>query len=287
MKGIILAGGTGSRLWPITIGVSKQLLPIYDKPLIHYPLATLMLAGIRDILVISTPEDQPAFQRLLGDGSGLGIEIQYASQPKPDGIAQAFLIGENFIGASKVALILGDNIFHGSGLGNLLRLSIDLPGARIFGYKVGDPERYGVVEFNVDGKIISLEEKPLQPKSKFAVAGLYFYDNSVIEIASGLKPSSRGELEITSVNQTYLDRGQLSLEILPRGTVWLDTGTVESMHAATSYVKVIEERQATKVSCIEEISWRNGWINSNELRALSDAFRGNEYGKYLEGLILN
>ena len=182
---------------------------------------------------------------------------------------------------------MGDNIFHGSGLGNLLRLSIDLPGARIFGYKVGDPERYGVVEFNVDGKIISLEEKPLQPKSKFAVAGLYFYDNSVIEIASGLKPSSRGELEITSVNQTYLDRGQLSLEILPRGTVWLDTGTVESMHAATSYVKVIEDRQATKVSCIEEISWRNGWINSNELRALSDAFRGNEYGKYLEGLILN
>lgn len=287
MKGIILAGGTGSRLWPITIGISKQLLPIYDKPLIHYPLATLMLAGIRDILVISTPEDQPAFQRLLGDGSGLGIEIQYATQPKPEGIAQAFLIGENFIGDSKVALILGDNIFHGSGLGNLLRLNIDLPGARIFGYKVGDPERYGVVEFNVDGKIISLEEKPLQPKSKFAIAGLYFYDNSVIEIASGLKPSSRGELEITSVNQTYLDHGQLSLEILPRGTVWLDTGTVESLHAATSYVKVIEDRQATKVSCIEEISWRNGWINSNELIALSDAFRGNEYGKYLKGLIPN
>ena len=285
MKGIILAGGTGSRLWPITIGVSKQLLPIYDKPLIHYPLATLMLAGIRDILVISTAEDRPAFQRLLGDGSGLGLGIQYAIQPKPQGIAQAFLIGKEFIGKSKVALILGDNIFHGSGLGSLLRLNLDLPGARIFGYKVGDPERYGVVEFNAAGEVISLEEKPLQPKSHFAIAGLYFYDNSVIEIASGLKPSSRGELEITSVNQTYLDRGLLNLEILPRGTVWLDTGTVESMHAATSYVKVIEDRQATKVSCIEEISWRNGWIDSQQLRILSDRFRGNEYGKYLEGLI--
>jgi glucose-1-phosphate thymidylyltransferase len=287
MKGIILAGGTGSRLCPITIGVSKQLLPIYDKPLIHYPLATLMLAGIRDILVITTAEDQPAFQRLLGDGSGLGLGIQYAIQPKPQGIAQAFLIGKDFIGKSKVALILGDNIFHGSGLGNLLRLNLDSPGARIFGYKVGDPERYGVVEFNAAGEVISLEEKPLKPKSQFAIAGLYFYDNSVIEIASGLKPSGRGELEITSINQTYLDRGQLNLEVLPRGTVWLDTGTVESMHAATSYVKVIEDRQATKVSCIEEISWRNGWIDSQQLLNLSAAFRGNEYGKYLEGLLTN
>jgi glucose-1-phosphate thymidylyltransferase len=285
MKGIILAGGTGSRLWPITMGVSKQLLPIYDKPLIHYPLATLMLAGIRDILVISSPEYQPAFQKLLGDGSGLGIQIRYAVQPKPDGIAQAFLIGEDFIGKSKVALILGDNIFHGSGLGNRLRLYMNLSGARIFGYKVGDPERYGVVEINAEGRILSLEEKPLQPKSHFAIPGLYFYDNSVIEIASGLKPSSRGELEITGVNQEYLDRGQLNLEILPRGTVWLDTGTVESMHAATSYVKVIEDRQAAKVSCVEEISWRSGWIDDQQLLTLSDAFRGNDYGKYLKSLL--
>ena len=285
MKGIILAGGTGSRLWPITRGISKQLLPIYDKPLIHYPLATLMLAGIREILIITTKEDQAAFQRLLDDGEDLGIQIQYAVQENPDGLAQAFLIGEKFINGGKVALVLGDNIFYGAGLGTQLRSLTNINGANIFAYKVNDPERYGVVEFSLDNKVVSIEEKPSKPKSKYAVPGLYFYDESVVEVARKVKPSIRGELEITSVNQAYLERGELVVTVLERGTAWLDTGTLESLHAASSYVKIVEERQGNKISCLEEIAWRNHWIDNSQLLILADKYKGNPYGKYLSQLI--
>lgn len=285
MKGIILAGGTGSRLWPITRGISKQLLPIYDKPLIHYPLATLMLTGIREILVITTPDDQTAFQKLLSDGEDLGMHIRYAIQPKPDGLAQAFIIGEDFIGGEKVALILGDNIFHGAGLGTQLQSLINIDGAQIFAYKVNDPERYGVVEFSPNRKVISIEEKPSNPKSKYAVPGLYFYDESVIEIAKYIKPSDRGELEITSVNQEYLQKGQLSITILERGTAWLDTGTFDSFHAASSYVKIVEERQGNKIACLEEIAWRNHWIDDAALFSLAEKYQGNPYGQYLRQLL--
>lgn len=285
MKGIILAGGTGSRLWPITRGISKQLLPIYDKPLIHYPLATLMLAGIREILIITTKEDQAAFQRLLADGEDLGIQIQYAVQENPDGLAQAFLIGEKFINGGKVALVLGDNIFYGAGLGTQLRSLTDINGANIFAYKVNDPERYGVVEFSLDKKVVSIEEKPSKPKSKYAVPGLYFYDESVVEVARKVKPSNRGELEITSVNQAYLELGELVVTVLERGTAWLDTGTLDSLHAASSYVKIVEERQGNKVSCLEEIAWRNQWIDDEQLLKLAEKYKNNPYATYLKQLL--
>ena len=284
MKGIVLAGGTGSRLWPITKGVSKQLLPVYDKPLIHYPLGTLFLAGIKEILIITTPEDLPSFQRLLGDGSQYGVSFEFETQEKPNGLAEAFIIGEKFIDGNNVALILGDNIFHGVGMGKQLN-SINLEGgATIFAYKVADPERYGVIEFASDGKVISIEEKPNKPRSSYAVPGLYFYDSQVVEIANGIKPSARGELEITSVNEYYLKHGQLNTRVLERGTVWLDTGTVQSLHAASSYVQIIEERQGSKISCLEEIAWRNGWINRTQLINCSLSYKGNPYGDYLKSL---
>ena len=284
MKGIVLAGGTGSRLWPITKGVSKQLLPVYDKPLIHYPLGTLFLAGIKEILIITTPEDLPSFQRLLGDGSQYGVSFEFETQENPNGLAEAFIIGEKFIDGENVALILGDNIFHGVGLGKQLN-NIDLEiGATIFAYKVADPERYGVIEFASDGKVISIEEKPSKPRSSYAVPGLYFYDSQVVEIAKGIKPSARGELEITTINERYLKAGQLTTKVLERGTVWLDTGTVQSLHAASSYVQIIEERQGSKISCLEEISWRNGWIDRAQLINCSLSYKGNPYGDYLMSL---
>jgi glucose-1-phosphate thymidylyltransferase len=285
MKGIVLAGGTGSRLWPITRGISKQLLPIYDKPLVHYPLSTLMLAGIREILVITTPEDQSAFKKLLSDGNSIGIEIQYAVQEKPEGLAQALLIGENFIAGNKTALILGDNIFHGVGLGAQLKSLRQVNGAEIFAYKVSDPEKYGVVDFTVDGRVLSIEEKPIKPKSKYAIPGLYFYDESVVEIAKNIKPSARGELEITSVNQEYLRTGNLKTTVLERGTAWLDTGTIDSFNAAASYVKIVEERQGNKIACLEEIAWRNNWINDSQLLLLANEYGGNSYGTYLRQLL--
>ena len=285
MKGIVLAGGTGSRLWPITKGVSKQLLPVYDKPLIHYPLGTLFLAGIRQILIITTPEDYSAFQRLLGDGSQYGASFNYATQEKPNGLAEAFIIGEKFINAERVSLILGDNIFHGVGLGRQLEEVSTNEGATIFAYKVVDPERYGVVEFAENGKVISIEEKPSEPKSNFAVPGLYFYDSQVVEIAKNVKPSKRGELEITSINEFYLNAGKLKTVVLERGTTWLDTGTVQSLHSASSYVQIIEERQGSKISCLEEIAWRNGWISETELNQLAKEFGSNPYGAYLQSLI--
>jgi glucose-1-phosphate thymidylyltransferase len=284
MKGIVLAGGTGSRLWPITKGVSKQLLPVYDKPLIHYPLGTLFLAGIKEILIITTPEDLHAFQRLLGDGSQYGALFEYATQEKPNGLAEAFIIGEQFIAGECVALILGDNVFHGVGLGKQLEEINISSGATIFAYKVADPERYGVVEFSSDGKVISIEEKPAEPKSNFAVPGLYFYDNQVVEIAKSVQPSSRGELEITAINARYLEAGQLTTKILERGTTWLDTGTIQTLHAASSYVQIIEERQGSKISCLEEISWRNGWIDKEKLNQLAMEYGTNPYGKYLSSL---
>lgn len=285
MKGIVLAGGTGSRLWPITKGVSKQLLPVYDKPLIHYPIGTLFLAGIREILVITTPEDLPSFQRLLGNGSQYGVSFEFAIQGKPNGLAEAFIIGEKFIDSQNVALILGDNIFHGVGLGKHLQSINPLTGATIFAYRVVDPERYGVVEFSSTGQVISIEEKPKTPKSHFAVPGLYFYDNNVIEIAKSIKPSMRGELEITAINDIYLQEGKLTTKILERGTTWLDTGTIETLHAASAYVKIIEERQGSKISCLEEIAWTNGWISSKELSTIANEYGANPYGVYLAELI--
>ena len=285
MRGIILAGGTGSRLWPITKSVSKQLLPIYDKPLVYYPLTTLMSAGIRDILVITTPHDANAFQELLGDGSQWGINLTFAQQPKPEGLAQAFLIGEQFIGADSCALVLGDNVFHGNGLGDGLQALTQPKGATIFAYKVSNPEEYGVVEFAPDGRVISIEEKPVYSKSSFAVPGLYFYDNNVVEIAKNVRPSARGELEITAVNSEYLQREQLLVSVLPEGTAWLDSGTFGSLHDASSYVRIIEERQGIKVGCPEEIAWRHHWITDEELDQRAEELLKSGYGVYLRNLL--
>ena len=285
MRGIILAGGSGTRLWPITKGISKQLMPIYDKPMIYYPLSTLMSAGIREILIITTPDDQVAFQRLLGDGSELGITLSYAAQPQPEGLAQAFLIGEEFIGDEKVALVLGDNIFHGTGLGSNLRSVTDVDGALIFAYQVANPRAYGVVEFDADHRAVSIEEKPEHPKSNYAVPGLYFYDNSVVAIAKSITPSARGELEISTVNERYLGEGRLQVNVLDRGTAWLDTGTFESMVQATEFVRVIEDRQGFKIGCIEEIAWRAGWIDDQQLATLAEPLVKSGYGRYLQRLL--
>jgi glucose-1-phosphate thymidylyltransferase len=285
VRGIILAGGSGSRLWPITRGISKQLMPIYDKPMIYYPLSTLMMAGIREILIITTPEYNAQFKALLGDGSELGIRLEYAIQPSPDGLAQAFLIGEEFIGEESVALVLGDNIFHGAGLGTSLRGNESLTGGLIFAYHVSNPTSYGVVEFDEHMIARSIEEKPAVPKSNYAVPGLYFYDNSVIEIAKSIQPSARGELEISTVNERYLERGSLQVHVLDRGTAWLDTGTLESMMQASEYVRVIEDRQGFKVGCIEEIAWRAGWIDDDQLGLLAAPLAKSGYGVYLQNLL--
>ena len=285
MKGIILAGGSGTRLWPITRGISKQLMPIYDKPMIYYPLSTLMMANIQDVLLISTPEHQRQFQDLLGDGSQLGMNISYAIQEKPEGLAQAFLIGEDFIANDSVALVLGDNIFHGAGLGKSLRAHSSIEGGLIFATHVSQPQAYGVVEFDESMKAISIEEKPSKPKSNFAVPGLYFYDSSVVEVAHSIKPSARGELEITAVNEHYLNAGSLNVQVLDRGVAWLDTGTFESMMQASEYVRVIEERQGLKIGCIEEIAWRAGWIDNSQLRVLAEPLRKSGYGTYLDRLL--
>ena len=285
MKGIILAGGSGTRLHPLTLAVSKQLMPIYDKPMIYYPLSILMLAGIKEILIISTPHDLPNFEKLLGDGSNLGCRFEYAAQPEPNGLAQAFVIGEEFIGADKVALVLGDNIFYGSGLSKLLQANNDPIGGVVYAYSVNDPERYGVVEFNSENKVISIEEKPTNPKSNYAVPGLYFYDNDVVEIAKNIAPSPRGEYEITDVNKEYLKRGKLSVGILNRGTAWLDTGTFASLMQAGQFVQVIEERQGMKIGCIEEVAYRMGYINADQLRSIAKPLVKSGYGQYLLNIL--
>ena len=288
MKGIVLAGGSGTRLYPITKGVSKQLLPVFDKPMIYYPIATLMMAGIRDILIISTPWDLPSFERLLGTGEELGMRFRYAEQPQPNGLAEAFIIGAEFVGEDSVCMVLGDNIFHGAGFEEVLRRAArrteELGRATVFGYRVQQPERYGVVEFNSEGKAISIEEKPSEPRSNYAVTGLYFYPNSILSIARGVKPSARGELEITTVNQEYLSREALDVEILDRGYAWLDTGTHDSLAEASIFVEVIEKRQGQKIACLEEIAWRNGWITHEKMLRLAEPMRNNQYGKYLLGL---
>ena len=285
MKGIILAGGSGTRLYPITKGISKQLMPIYDKPMIYYPLSTLMMAGIREILIITTPDDSAAFQRLLGDGTQLGCQFSYAAQPSPDGLAQAFIIGKEFIGKDKVALVLGDNIFYGHGFGNSLKKCINPNGAIGFAYQVADPERYGVYEFDKDRRVISIEEKPKNPKSHYANAGLYFCDNAVVEIAESVRPSHRGELEITSVLDAYMRRGKLKVQTMGRGSAWLDTGTFESMNQASQFVEVIEKRTGFKLGCIEEVAWQEGFITSEELLTLADPLRKSGYGTYIHSLI--
>jgi glucose-1-phosphate thymidylyltransferase len=287
MRGIILAGGSGTRLWPITRGISKQLMPIYDKPMIYYPLSTLMMAGIREILIITTPEYNGQFRTLLGDGSDLGIRLEYAVQPSPDGLAQAFIIGEEFVGDESVALVLGDNIFHGAGLGQSLRAHEEIDGGLIFAYHVSNPTAYGVVEFDEDMAAQSIEEKPLVPKSNYAVPGLYFYDNSVIALAKTIEPSERGELEISTINECYLTAGRLQVQVLDRGVAWLDTGTFESMMQASEYVRVIEDRQGFKVGCIEEVAWRAGWITDDQLAAIAQPLIKSGYGTYLAGLLVN
>ena len=285
MKGIVLAGGTGSRLWPITRGVSKQLLPVYDKPMVYYPIAALMNAGLREILIITTPEDQEAFVRLLGDGSELGVGFSYVVQPRPEGLAQAFLLGEDFLRGDSAALVLGDNIFHGAGLGRQLRDLHGIDGGHVFAYRVAHPSEYGVVELDSSGRAVSLEEKPVAPKSRYAVPGLYFYGPDIVEVARTITPSSRGELEITAVNQHYLDQQRLTVSVLPRGTAWLDTGTFRSLHDAGEYVRVMEDRQGVKLACLEEIAWRNGWIDGTRVAALAEPLLKSGYGTYLTGLL--
>jgi glucose-1-phosphate thymidylyltransferase len=285
MRGIILAGGSGTRLYPITKGISKQLMPIYDKPMIYYPLSTLMTAGIREVLIITTPEDNEQFQRLLGDGSALGMRLEYAVQPRPEGLAQAFVIGADFIGAENVALVLGDNIFYGHGLNEALKENVDLSGGAVFAYHVANPRSYGVVEFDASGKVISIEEKPDHPKSNYAVPGLYFYDNDVVKIAASIRPSHRGELEITAVNDAYLQQGRLRVTVLDRGTAWLDTGTFDSMMDASQFVQVIEARQGHKIGCIEEVAWREGWISDEQLGSLIKPLEKSGYGTYLAELL--
>ncbi len=289
MKGIVLAGGSGTRLYPITKGISKQLMPIYDKPMVYYPVSALMLAGIREILIISTPQDLPGFKRLLGDGSDYGVHFEYAEQPNPDGLAQAFIIGEQFIGDDCACLVLGDNIFFGHGFPGMLRQAVkeaeDNKKATVFGYYVNDPERYGVAEFDKDGNVLSIEEKPKEPKSNYAVVGLYFYPNKVVEVAKNIKPSARGELEITTVNQEFLKDGELKVQLLGRGFAWLDTGTHDSLSEASTFIEVIEKRQGLKVSCLEEIAWRNGWIDDEKLLELAKPMMKNQYGEYLVKLL--